>query len=92
VPAKAIYQQTVTTVTVEAAAEMSPISVTGDIIGIINLSRSSSFMPTEMIPDPFLIMNAIDSGLARSAAMTRSPSLSPFSSSTAIINWRRMNS
>jgi hypothetical protein len=45
-----------------------------------------------MIPEPFLIMNAIDSGLTRSAAMTSSPSLSPFSSSTAITNWRRMNS
>ena len=90
--AKAIRHHILTTVTVEAAAEMSPFYVTGDIIGIINLSRSSSFMPTEMIPEPFLIMNAIDSGLTRSAAMTRSPSLSLFSSSTAITNWRRMNS
>uniref|UniRef100_A0A0A9G1I1 Riboflavin biosynthesis protein ribAB n=1 Tax=Arundo donax TaxID=35708 RepID=A0A0A9G1I1_ARUDO len=62
------------TVTVEAAAEISSISVIGDIIGIINLSMSSSFIPTEMIPEPFLIMNAIDSGFTRVAAMTRSPS------------------
>jgi hypothetical protein len=90
--AEAIMGQIFTTVTVAAAAEISSISVIGDIIGIINLDRSSSFMPTEMIPKPFLIMNAIDSELTRVAAMTRSPSLSPFSSSTTITNWRRMNS
>jgi hypothetical protein len=92
VSAKSTKQQIFTTVTVEAAAEISSISAIGDIIGIINLVKSSSFMPTEMIPEPFLIMNAIDSGSASVAAMTRSPSLSPLSSSTAITNWRRMNS
>jgi hypothetical protein len=90
--AEATEEQIFTTVTVEAAAEISSTSVIGDIIGIINLDRSSSFMLTEMIPEPLLIMNAIDSELTRVAAMTRSPSLSPFSSSTAITNWRRMNS
>jgi hypothetical protein len=49
-------------------------------------------MPTEIIPEPILIKNAIDSGFTRVAAMTRSPSISPFSSSTAMTNWRRMNS
>lgn len=86
--AKAIKWHIFTTVTVEAAALISSISVIGDIIGIISLVRSSSLMPTEIIPEPFLIMNAIDFGFTRVAAITRSPSSSPFSSSTAITNWR----
>lgn len=76
----------VTTVIVKVGAEESSSSVSGDIRGSLSLSRSSSFMPTETIPEPCLNMNAISFGLVSDAAIIMFPSMSPFSSSTTITN------
>lgn len=62
-------------------------SFSGDIKGRFNLSRSSDVMPTDTIPDPCLITNPILSGVAKEAANTKFPSITPFSSSTTITNF-----